>query len=382
MGKIQQRFRQTTGLSPYIWMFLSILPFYFIFQTPAVLEGVFGVLLVLGFFLSYVLSFSSKGWMIYVGIGIQLGISTIMGILFGYVYFYLLIAYFVGQLAKKPAFITFYSILIPLKVITSYYAFITFEILQIQLPFLLLSTIAVILLPVNTYSKLKEEKLEDELAFANQKIADLIKLEERERISRDLHDTLGQKLSMIGIKSDLAGKLIMKDHDKAEAEIKEVQQTARTALKELRELVADMRRSKLKDEMERVTQLLDAAGIGLTVTGEKELPENLSRIDHVVSMCVKEAVTNIVKHSQASVCMITITTDDEKLIIRIEDDGQGMPMDTFRYGGGIAGMKERLQFINGTLEIVSEQGTAITMTIPIVQLNQEGGNGHDETAYR
>ncbi|AOM81450.1 sensor histidine kinase [Salisediminibacterium beveridgei] len=374
MGKIQKQFRQSTGLSPYIWMFLSILPFYFIFQTPAVLEGVFGVLLVIGFFLSYVLSFSSRGWMIYVGLGIQLGISVLLSFFFGYVYFYLLIAYFIGQLMQKSAFITFYSILIPVKVISSYYAFITFEILQIQLPFLLLSTVAVILLPVNTYSKLKEERLEDQLAFANQKIAELIKLEERERISRDLHDTLGQKLSMIGIKSELAAKLVSKNHERAEEEIKEVQQTARSALKELRELVADMRLSRLTEEVERVKQLLDAAGIHYTITGEHDFPESLSRSDHIISMCLKEAVNNVVRHSHAKKCAITIRQEPEEVSIIVEDNGKGLPGHSdIRYGGGLQGMKERLQAIDGTLDIQSNNGTSLTMRIPTgIRSEKEG----------
>lgn len=110
-----------------------------------------------------------------------------------------------------------------------------------QLPFVLISLIGVILLPVTTYNRNKREKLEVQLEDANKRISELVKLEERQRIARDLHDTLGQKLSLIGLKSDLANKLISKNPAQAQLELKDVRQTARSALKEVREMVTQMR---------------------------------------------------------------------------------------------------------------------------------------------
>lgn len=79
-----------------------------------------------------------------------------------------------------------------------------------QLPFVLVSIIAVVLLPATTYNRNNQDKLQGQLEDANKRISELVIMEERQRISRDLHDTLGQKLSLIGLKSDLAGKLINK----------------------------------------------------------------------------------------------------------------------------------------------------------------------------
>ena len=94
---------------------------------------------------------------------------------------------------------------------------------------------------MTNYNRNKNDQPQGQLEDANKRISELVKLEERQRIARDLHDTLGQKLSLIGLKSDLAGKLMTQDTERAQAEINDVRQTARTALKEVREMVTRMR---------------------------------------------------------------------------------------------------------------------------------------------
>jgi len=125
----------------------------------------------------------------------------------------------------------------------------------------LVSVVGVILLPVTNYNRNKNDQLQGQLEDANKRISELVKLEERQRIARDLHDTLGQKLSLIGLKSDLAGKLMKQDMERAQAEINDVRQTARTALKEVREMVTRMRGTRLADEIFRIRQILKAAQI-------------------------------------------------------------------------------------------------------------------------
>ncbi|GEL08968.1 sensor histidine kinase [Salisediminibacterium halotolerans] len=366
MKRRHRTFMKNHGLSPYVWIFLSILPFYFIFQDSTTLEIAVGTAMVAGFFLSYGLSFSTRGGAVYAGAGVQMVIAAAMTLLFGYMYFFLFLAYFIGHLTKRAAFWTFYPILLTSTFATSYYGFITHTEFITQLPFVFLSLIAVILLPVSTYNKVKEDRLQGQLEDANQKISELVKMEERQRIARDLHDTLGQQLSMIGLKSDLAEKLLEKDPGKAAKEIKEVQKTARISLKELRELVTQMRGTKLEDEMDRVKQLLAAANISCTVEGSLTLPHSLAIAESVVSMCLKEAVTNVVKHSGAANCHIKVESTKNALTVTVTDDGRGIPSSgkLNHSESGISGMKERLEFVNGTLDVSSNNGTTVVIHVP------------------
>ncbi len=376
MKKWNQKVRQNTGLSPYVWIVFYILPFYFIFQASSTPQIVAGIIMIVGYLICYVLSFTSRGWLIYLGTGIQIAISMTMSMLFGYIYFFLFLAFFIGNLKNKIAFVVFYIILLISTFVSIYYGFVTVHYRELitQLPFVVLSVIAVILLPVSTYDKNKEDELQGKLEHANKRISELVKLEERQRISRDLHDTLGQKLSLIGLKSDLASKLIIKNPAQARLEIKDVQKTARIALKEVREMVTQMRGTKLEDELFRVEQILKAAAIDLTLEGNARLSNTSLITENVVSMCLKEAINNVVKHSNATKCSIIIEQLNTELLVKVKDDGVGIGNSLQNMSGnGLQGMKERLEFVNGSLEIISEQGTTIAIRVPNVhkQLEEE-----------
>jgi two-component system sensor histidine kinase DesK len=135
----------------------------------------------------------------------------------------------------------------------------------------IVSVIGVILLPFNMYNRTKQEALEDQLEDANKKLSQLVIIEERQRIAQDLHDTLGQKLSLMGLKSDLAGELLNVDAEAVKNELEDINQTARTALKEIREMVSDMRGNKLSDEIVWIKQILVAANIECALEGSPEL---------------------------------------------------------------------------------------------------------------
>ncbi|NOU84667.1 sensor histidine kinase [Paenibacillus sp. LMG 31460] len=366
MQKWHQIFHKKTGLSPYVWVVFYILPFYFIFRSSATYQIVLGTSMIIVFFICYVLSFVSKGWLMYFWSSVQILISITMTLLFSYVYFSLFLAFFIGNIQSRAGFITLYTIHLVSTIVTINYGFVSQNPVYItQLPFVIINVIGVILLPVTTYNRNRSDKLQGQLEDANKRISELVKLEERQRIARDLHDTLGQKLSLIGLKSDLAGKLISKNPTQAQIEINDVRQTARSALKEVREMVTSMRGTRLEDEMFRVKQILKAAEIDLILEGDPQLTNTSLMNENVVSMCLKEAITNIIKHSSASTCSIAIEPTQTDLVIKVGDNGVGMVKESVvLLGNGLRGMKERLEFVNGCMEIVSNNGTTIVIKVP------------------
>ncbi|TVY01930.1 sensor histidine kinase [Cohnella terricola] len=369
-----QLFPKTNGISPYVWLMFYILPFYFIFRSSSNIEVVTGILMIILFFFCYRLTLNAKGWPVYVGTSVQILISIAMTLLFSYAYFAFFLAFFIGNIQNKAGFITLYTVHIVSSFIAVNLGFILQDKFFItQTPFILISLLAVILLPLGSYNRNKQGVLQEQLKDANMRISELVKLEERQRIARDLHDTLGQKLSLIGLKSDLANKLVTKNPDRARSEIKDVQSTARAALQEIRMLVSQMRGTRLEDEILRIKQILKAAQIEYEMKDTPMLAGVSLLTENVLSMILKEAVNNVVKHSGATLCSLTIKQTETEVIMEVQDNGTSRPEQlNFRQGHGLQGMKERLEFVNGTLEISLREGTKLIARIPhIVKLPKE-----------
>lgn len=376
MNNWYQIFPKNTWLSTYVWIIFFLLPFYFIIRSSTVPEIILGVIFILLFFVAYRLTFLASGWLVYFWVGTAITISIIMTLFYGYVYFSLFLAFFIGNVKHKTGFYILYGIHLLTAVATINILFFTEnELFLSQFPFIVISVIGIILLPFNTFNRNKREKLESQLKDANQKISQMVVMEERQRIARDLHDTLGQKLSLVGLKSDLAGKLIDANPEAAKREINDISQTSRTALKEVREMVSDMRGTKLKDELIRIEQVLKAAEVEFTIKDETTLEKTPPLVENVLSMCLKEAVTNIVKHSKATTCLVELNESVDELSIRVKDNGTGITgkIDPTKKNG-LRGMEERLEFVNGTLEVLSKEGTELFIRVPTVvkQVKQEG----------
>lgn len=369
MRKRLMLFQKNWGISPYAWTVFSILPFYFIFQqSESTREIVIGIVLTALFFIAYRFAFISKNWPVYLWTLILMGISVAMTIFFQFVYLAFFIAYYNGNIKNRVAFITLYVLHLVFTIIAINYNVVMQDPFFLkQIPFIIIIVISIILLPFNIYNRKKQGQLEEQLEDANKRIAELVKQEERQRIARDLHDTLGQKLSLIGLKSDLARKLIYKDPEQAREELKDVQQTARTALNEVRKMVSQMRGIRLKEEIVHVRQILKAAEIEFVTDQELALSNVSLFLENILSMCLKEAVTNVVKHSQAKTCQISLEQTQEEICIAVKDDGIGMnEEETLGKGSGLVGIRERLDFVNGTMDIVSKNGTTVIMKVPTV----------------
>ncbi|MCG7376616.1 sensor histidine kinase [Paenibacillus sp. ACRSA] len=370
MQKWSQLFYKNTGLNPYVWLVFFILPFYYISQYSKLWTLVTGIVIILVFFVCYLLAFITKGWQVYMWIGLLIAISITMTIAYDYAYFSLFLAFFIGNIKNKAGFITLYSVNLGTSFLTINYGFINqSSLLLSQFPFVFICLMASILLPVSTYNKNKREQLEGQLENANKRLDDLVKMEERQRIARDLHDTLGQKLSLIGLKTDLAKRLLRMNPDQAEIELNDLRQTASTALKEVREMVTTMRGTQLVDELFRAEQILKAASIEFVLEGNPKLQDTSQLNENVLGMCLKEAVTNVVKHSQATECTIRLQETPSANILTVQDNGVGIERTRKqdRRGTGILGMKERLEFVNGCLDVQSGEdmeGTRIAIQVP------------------
>lgn len=308
-------------------------------------------------------------------ISFEMVINIALTLLYGYVYLSIFTAVFIGNIRRPVGFYIMYGLHIGFTVVsTGFGFFLELQLFLSQLPFVVLTILAIVLLPLTIYSKNKRDNLEGQLETANERIAELIIFEERQRIARDLHDTLGQKLSMIGLKSDLAARLIERDPQQALIEIKDIRQTASIALKEVRELVADMRTAKFEDEMMRVSQILKAAEMELLFDGDVDTLQVPPLVENVLSMCLKEAVTNVVKHSGATKCEIAFHQNFKEVYLVVRDNGQGISnKHALKSGNGLNGMRERLEFINGSFKIESGEGTTLTITIPVTITHQKVG---------
>ncbi|WP_456272258.1 histidine kinase [Bacillus sp. AK031] len=359
-------FQRNSGVSPYIWIILYILPFYFIFQSSSMIVMISGTILTILFFVFYQIAFFSKGWPVYLWTFILIGISTASTSLFSYVYFAFFLAHYIGNIKERKTFLILYFAHLISTTVSINITIVQDEALFIkQFPFVIIIWISVILLPFNIHNRNERGQLEEKLEDANKQISELGKLEERQRIARDLHDTLGQKLSLIGLKSDLARKLINKDPERAKHELKDVQQTARTALNEVRKMVSSMRGIRLEDELITVAKILKAAEIQFEGVKELDLKNVSLLTENILSMCLKEAVTNIVKHSGATACQITIEQTWKEITMVIQDNGRFRePAEDERKGHGLLGMRERLEFINGDMEVLKQEGTTLIITVP------------------
>jgi two-component system, NarL family, sensor histidine kinase DesK len=204
-----------------------------------------------------------------------------------------------------------------------------------------------------------QRRANEKLGLAHEQIEHLAKVAERERIARDLHDVLGHTLSVVVLKSELAGKLMGSDAGRARREIGEVEQIARTALGEVREAIRGYRTEGIGAEIAHARRTLDAAGVSLDCQAEGVRLDPAH--ESVLSLVLREAVTNILRHAGASRCRLELAADDRRTVLRVEDNGRGA---IGHEGNGLRGMRERIEALGGRLEIDSRQGTQLTAEIP------------------
>ena len=196
-----------------------------------------------------------------------------------------------------------------------------------------------------------------ELHTARRELARLAIIEERERLSRDLHDLLGQTLSVITLKSELARGLAAEDPERCAQELADVEQVSRQMLREVRRTVAGYRQPTVATEVEGARQLLDAAGIEYVV--EQTIEDLPPALDAVLAWTIREGVTNIVRHSRARHCRICLARNQGMLETLILNDGELQEGEQVRRGNGLSNLVERVVALGGTMEagLVNWSGT-------------------------
>ena len=202
------------------------------------------------------------------------------------------------------------------------------------------------------------------LRIANEEIEHLAKVAERERIARDMHDILGHTLSVIILKSELVGKLIDIDPERAKNEIRDVEETSRQALSDVRHAIRGYRSQSLDAELKHAKATLETAG--LLVQSEASEVSLTPAQESVVALVLREAVTNVVRHSQARNCSLRMSPVNGSCLLEIADDGRGGPDVE---GSGLRGMRERILALGGTLVRETQAGTKLTIQFPLTQPN-------------
>ncbi|MBZ5685662.1 MAG: sensor histidine kinase [Acidobacteriia bacterium] len=210
----------------------------------------------------------------------------------------------------------------------------------------------------------ERNRMNCKLRKANEEIEHLAKVAERERIARDLHDVLGHTLSVITLKSELAGKLIDRDPERAGKEIREVENISRQALSDVRDAIRGYRSKGLVAELALAKSTLETAG--LTVQCDAATSMQLPPMqESVLSLAVREGVTNVVRHANARTCRLRIEQQNDMCRLEIADDGQGF---VSMEGNGLRGMRERVEMLGGTLDRRNKSGTTLTITLPLKEV--------------
>jgi two-component system, NarL family, sensor histidine kinase DesK len=197
-----------------------------------------------------------------------------------------------------------------------------------------------------------------ELLEAREELARSAVAEERMRFARDLHDLLGHSLSLIALKSELAGRLAERDPVRARQEMADVEAAARRALAEVRDAVSGYRQVSLAQALVEARSALSAAGIALRAPAPAgPLP---GAVDAVLGWVVREATTNVLRHSGARSVVVELATTGDDVTLTVTDDGRG---GTGPRGTGLSGLEERVASIGGRLTAGPADGRGFRLAV-------------------
>lgn len=184
-------------------------------------------------------------------------------------------------------------------------------------------------------------------------------LVERERIARDLHDVLGHTLTLVSLKADLASRLIEVDTDRAKAEIESIRTSTREALSDIRATLSGLTATSISDELENASTAFEAAGITLKISGQ--MPDLPTVQDTAAGLMIREAATNIIRHSSATEVIIVFEKDAHSVGISVSDNGAS---EGIREGNGLSGLRKRFEALGGAFSIAETGGVQLRAVFP------------------
>lgn len=215
-----------------------------------------------------------------------------------------------------------------------------------------------------------------ELRKARATVAGLAANEERLRLARDLHDLLGHSLSLITLKSELAGRMLPDQPEQAARQVADIEKVSRQALVDVREAVSGYRRPRLAAELAGAQVALNAADVVAEVPSDVDLADVPEESESALAWALREAITNVVRHSGAARCTVGVvrrqTLDGPVLELSVEDDGRaghgssGVPGSAGLPGNGLTGLAERLEKAGGSLEAGHvKRGFRLVARVPV-----------------
>lgn len=345
------------GLQPYFWLlYLFIYFFSYAFMDASQQVLIINSMTVSIFITSYFRAHHAKRreFILHIALITSIAIATTQ-INYGASVFFVYAAAFAGQLTPARFSLAIIATITGIIISLSWLLLLP---MQFYLPAIFFT---LMIGGINLhFAEINRKK--NQLKQSEQEIKQLIIDAERERIARDLHDVMGHTLSLIALKSELASKLIDKDSNKAKQELLELNRITRQTLQEVRDTVSGYRESSIIGVLSRAKVALENANITL----HYQLPDMTlpDRINQPMSYVIKEAITNIIRHSSADQCSLSFDQHEDALTVIIKDNGDSNQQ-PLTEGNGLKGIRERIEAIGGEFSYLSQSGFTLSITVPV-----------------
>ena len=207
----------------------------------------------------------------------------------------------------------------------------------------------------------ERNKLKDERLKHNEHINLLLAENERNRIGRDLHDSIGHTFVMLKLKAELAEKYLEKNNiEAAKKELKEISEISSASMTETRSIINKLKHRSINEELKVISDIMTMADISLDIKNNMiTSPSQL--VEWTITMVLKELTNNVIKHSNANKCNIEINESSDNFTIIISDNGNGFESID---GTELSSIRERIKLVNGVINIISKKSpTTIKVTI-------------------